>query len=127
MAGDASLKPATDDWPFFYLSKPGVSGVYLWAILVILLVARRDRRRARAARRDPALRLALLLPGRGVHAARDAQPGDVRAAVRHDLDGERAGVLRDPDQRARRRAAERAPRSCARSAGCTPCCSCCWR
>jgi len=39
MVGDASLRPATDDWPFFYLSKPGVSGVYLWAILVILLVA----------------------------------------------------------------------------------------
>jgi len=39
MAGDATLKPASDDWPFFYLSKPGVSGVYLWAILVILVVA----------------------------------------------------------------------------------------
>src|SRR5262245_56653437 len=39
MAGDATLKPASDDWPFFYLVKPGVSGVYLWAILVILVVA----------------------------------------------------------------------------------------
>jgi len=39
MAGDPTLKPATDDWPFFYLSKPAVSGVYLWAILGILVVA----------------------------------------------------------------------------------------
>jgi hypothetical protein len=39
MPGDPSLEPASDDWPFFYLSKPRVSGVYLWAILVVLLVA----------------------------------------------------------------------------------------
>jgi hypothetical protein len=39
MVGNPTLHPATDDWPFFYLSKPGVSGVYLWAILVILIVA----------------------------------------------------------------------------------------
>ena len=39
LVGNPSLKPATDDWPFFYLKKPGVSGVYLWAILVILVVA----------------------------------------------------------------------------------------
>ena len=39
MPGMRSLQPATDDWPFFYMSKPGVSGVYLWAILAILVVA----------------------------------------------------------------------------------------
>jgi hypothetical protein len=39
MAGTATLKPASDDWPFFYLSKPGVSGVNLWAILAALGVA----------------------------------------------------------------------------------------
>jgi tRNA1(Val) A37 N6-methylase TrmN6 len=39
MPGNSTLKAASDDWPFFYLSKPGVSGIYLWAILVILIVA----------------------------------------------------------------------------------------
>ena len=39
MPGMPSLQPATDDWPFVYMSKPGVSGVYLWAILAILVVA----------------------------------------------------------------------------------------
>ncbi|HEY7375597.1 MAG TPA: spermidine synthase, partial [Polyangia bacterium] len=39
MPGDPSLKPASDDWPFFYLAKPRVSGVYLWAMLVVLVVA----------------------------------------------------------------------------------------
>ena len=61
MPGMPSLKPARDGWPFIYMSKPGVSGVYLWAILAILVVAV-VLGAARAGRGDPALRLALLLP-----------------------------------------------------------------
>ena len=50
-------------------------------------------------RRAARLQRAHVLPRRGVHAARNAQPGHVRAAVRLDLAGQLARLLRHPVQR----------------------------
>src|SRR6267142_2713146 len=64
---------------------------------------RRDRDwsdlRPGPAQRTTRLQRPYVLPGRCVHAARDAQPGHVRAAVRIDVAGELAGLLRHPVQR----------------------------
>ena len=45
----------------------------------------------------PEVQPALLRARHGVPAARDAQPDQLQPAVRHDLAGQRAGLLRDPD------------------------------
>ena len=101
-AGDsiaAPPTPATDDWPLMYLRDPALP----CAVRLRPGDGRRDRARADlrpgAARRPPRLQRAHVLPRRGVHAARNAQPGHVLAAVRLDVAGQLAGVLRDPVQR----------------------------
>jgi spermidine synthase len=39
LAGDPGLRAASDDWPFFYLAKPGIAGVYLIGIVMVLALA----------------------------------------------------------------------------------------
>ena len=89
-------EPATDDWPFLYLRVPQIAPHYLVALGVVLLWAL-ARRPGADAQRDllPPVQPALLRPGRGVPAARDAQPRDVQPAVRLDLGRQLARLLRD--------------------------------
>jgi hypothetical protein len=39
LAPDPLLRPATDDWPFFYLARPRLAGIYLVGIAVVLALA----------------------------------------------------------------------------------------
>ncbi len=39
LAGDPTLTSASDDWPFFYMLRPGVPGMYAMGIVMVLLVA----------------------------------------------------------------------------------------
>ena len=95
--GGPAPKPATDDWPFLYLRTPLRRPTTTSSALAIVLLGALHRGRARGARHGhhhPPVQPALLRPRRGVPAARDAQPGQLQPAVRHDLAGQRAGVLR---------------------------------
>ena len=96
-----SRKPATDDWPFLYLRTGFVAPYYLVALAIILAfaAARGARCGAGDGHADPALQPALLRPRHGLPAARDAQPGQLQPALRHDLDRQRPGLLRHPGQR----------------------------
>ncbi|HXG26919.1 MAG TPA: hypothetical protein VNL94_08750 [Candidatus Binatia bacterium] len=68
---------------------------------------RRPRRRARRRHAGPPLQPALLRARHRVPAARDAVAGQLRAAVRLDVAGQRAGLLRDPRLGAARDPGER--------------------
>ena len=101
--------PATDDWPFLYLLTPSIAPIYLVAMLLVLVWACLLTWRASAVSGTSFRRIQpALLPARcGVLAARDPQPRDVQPALRHDLAGERAGVLRNSRWRARGHPGER--------------------
>ncbi len=98
-----SRDPATDDWPFLYLriaqlapvlprrARRSSSSSPLLAVLGAARVTRTS---------DPPLQPAFLRPRHRVPAARDEEPRVVQPAVRDDLGRQRAGVLRDPGQRA---------------------------
>ena len=39
LAGDATVVPASDDWPFFYMIKPSRRNIYLVAIAMVITMA----------------------------------------------------------------------------------------
>jgi spermidine synthase len=39
LSGDPTLKPAIDDWPFFYLHHPQVPPIYLWGVAMVVVIA----------------------------------------------------------------------------------------
>ena len=77
------------------------SRYYLGALGFVLRAGAPGGRLRRSTDRHdhPPLQPPLLRPGRGVPAAGDAQPGELQPAVRDDLAGQRAGLLRHPRQR----------------------------
>ena len=124
---DASVEPATDDWPFLYLRDRHMPAHYLAALALVLVVSIVVVLfgAARAAR---GMVVAVLPARRRLHAARDEVDHPVRAAVGLDLGGRLAGYCvgavdgaggqlrgrasRDPPAVARRVGAARA---CSRS------------
>ena len=87
---DAGVAPATDDWPFLYMRDRHLPSHYLWAlalVLVVSVVAVRGVLWGTCGR----LLVALLLPRRRLHAARDQVDHPVRAVVGLDLGGGVAG------------------------------------
>ena len=124
---DESVAPATDDWPFLYMQARGLPRHYLASLGLVLAVSAiavwltlqflqrgliRDQIRDQIPI-DPAgaaMVVALLLPGRGVHAARNEVDRAVRAAVGIDVvvgvAGDRVGARHGAGQRA-----DRAPRA----------------
>ena len=129
---DPGVVVATDDWPFLYMRAPELPRHYLAALALVLVVSALAVWLAPAAgprprsRRRPVVVVALLLPRRRLHAARDEVDRAVRAVVGIDLvvgvaghrvgagdgAGQRAGRQpgRDPAPRADRRRAARADR-----------------
>ena len=89
-----TLQPTTDDQPFPYLPDRTIPRFYLVMLGLILarLVAAGAGRRRPAAADAPVRRP--VLHGRGVPAAGDQERGAVRAAVRHHLVRQRAGLRR---------------------------------
>ena len=87
---DASIEPATDDWPFLYLRDRHVPRHYIYALALILIVsvgAVLWVQRGQGGR----MVVGVLLPWRGLHAARDQGDHPVRAALGIDLGGCVAG------------------------------------
>jgi len=39
LSGDGTHAPATDDWPFFYMTNPGLPGIYIGAIAMVGILA----------------------------------------------------------------------------------------
>jgi hypothetical protein len=39
LSGDAGIAQATDDWPFFYMTNPGLPGIYIGAVAMVGIVA----------------------------------------------------------------------------------------
>ena len=78
-------------------------GAYYLVALAIILLGALIAVAVAAARHGhqlPALQPPLLRAGHRVPAARDPQPGQLQPAVRHDLAGQRAGLLRRARERA---------------------------
>ena len=88
-----------------------------------LRVARRRRCRPGDRDADPPVQPALLRARHRVPAARDEEPRVVQPAVRHDLGRQRAGVLRDPRERAAGDPRQRPPAAAAARLRSTSVCS----
>ncbi len=92
---------ATDDWPFLYLREPFIAPYYLVALAFMVVLALGSigvaarRTGARAVQFSPHF----FVLGDCLPPPRDEEPGQLLPAVRHDLDRQCAGVLRDPRQR----------------------------
>jgi hypothetical protein len=39
LAGDPSVVPASDDWPFFYMVKPSLPNIYIGAVIMVIVMA----------------------------------------------------------------------------------------
>ena len=39
LAGDPSVVPASDDWPFFYMIKPSLPNIYIGAVIMVIVMA----------------------------------------------------------------------------------------
>ena len=100
--GEPTPKVATDDWPFLYLRTPFIADYYLVAIGAGAAdgVPAGGRCGQDLGHQPAPLQPPLLRAGRGLPAARDARPGQLQPAVRDDLAGQRADLLRHPLQRA---------------------------
>ena len=92
-----TTKAPTDDWPYIYLEKPTIPFLYfvLAAVLALLyLFGRRQLGGAGADREVGPRRLALLLPGGGVHAPGGAEHQQGRGRARQHLGRQRRHHLR---------------------------------
>ena len=90
------VAPASDDHPFLYFRGDSIPTIYLWVIGSILLVSLLAIRKVGGPLRQMRPYSRSVLHGRRIPSARDQERGDVRAALRHDLVRQRAGLRRGP-------------------------------